>query len=201
VIADILYRCLHPDPAKRPTAVDLHRALTGDGAGIAEDAESARRREEEERKRRAEAERKAKEDEDSKKKADEARGREVERIADEIRRRDEEERKKKEAEMVAARIVLASPDGTTQSVGARVVFGRIVLAKFGDASKYAANEQFILDRTGDDWYIEACPNTPNDTMLNGELLSGRSKLTVGDKIGLGKAASKKTVLELTVRAE
>jgi len=201
VIADILYRCLHPDPVKRPSAVDLHRALTGDGAGVVDDVELVRRREEEERKRRGEADRKAKEDEERKKKADEARGREVERIAEEIRKRDEDERKKKEAEMVAARIVLASPDGVTQSVGARVVFGRIVLAKFGDASKYAANEQFVLDRNGDEWYIEACPNTPNDTMLNGELLSGRSKLTVGDRIGLGKAASKKTVLELTVRTE
>jgi len=87
-----------------------------------------------------------------------------------------------------------------QSVGARVVFGRIVLAKFGDAAKYAANEQFILDRVGDEWFIEACPSTPNDTMLNGELLTGRMPIAPGDRIGLGKAASKKTVLELTVNA-
>ncbi len=200
VIADILHRCLHPDPGKRPTAADLHRALTGDGAGIVEDVETVRRREEEERKKKEESERKLREEADRKKKEDEYRGREVERIAEEIRRREEAERKKKE-EKPAARIVLAAPDGVEQSVGARVVFGRVVLAKFGDASKYAATEQFILDRFGDDWYVEPCPNTPNDTMLNGELLTGRAKVSVGDKIGLGKAASKKTVLELTLRAE
>jgi len=193
VIADVLHRCLHPDPAKRPTAADIHRALTGDGKASPEDAETVRRRMEEEQKKVEEAERKKKEDA--------ARGKEVERIAEEIRRREEAERKKKDEEKPATRIVLASPDGAVQSVGARVVFGRIVLAKFGDASKYAANEQFILDRAGDEWYVEPCPNTPNDTMLNGELLTGRAKLSLGDKIGLGKAASKKTVLELTVRAE
>jgi len=148
-----------------------------------------------------EEEQKKVEEAERKKKEDAARGKEVERIAEEIRRREEAERKKKDEEKPATRIVLASPDGAVQSVGARVVFGRIVLAKFGDASKYAANEQFILDRAGDEWYVEPCPNTPNDTMLNGELLTGRAKLSLGDKIGLGKAASKKTVLELTVRAE
>lgn len=192
VIADILHRCLHPDPTKRPTAGDIHRSLTGDAAGVIDEAEITRRREEEERKKRADEERKKKEDTDRK--------REVERIAEEMRRRDEEERKKKEAEKPAARIVLASGE-VQQSVGARVVFGRIVLAKFGDAAKYAANEQFILDRDGDEWFVEPCPNTPNDTMLNGELVAARTKVSVGDKIGLGKAASKKTVLELTVRAE
>ncbi|MBA4188276.1 MAG: hypothetical protein C0467_09750 [Planctomycetaceae bacterium] len=193
VIADVLYRCLHPDPAMRPTASDLHKALTGDNAGIVEDAETVRRRAEAEVVRKAEEERKKKEDE--------ARGKEVERIAEEIRRRDEDEKKKKAEEKPATRIVLTSLDGVEQSVGARVVFGRVVLAKFGEAAKYAANEQFILDRTGDDWFIEACPNTPNDTMLNGDLVVGRVKLSLGDKVGLGKAASKKTVLELTVRAE
>src|SRR5262245_4972631 len=29
-IEDALHRCLHPDPARRPTAADLHKALTGD---------------------------------------------------------------------------------------------------------------------------------------------------------------------------
>ena len=32
------------------------------------------------------------------------------------------------------------------------------------------------------------------------LLTGRAKLSVGDRIAVGKAASKKTVLELTIRA-
>ena len=82
-----------------------------------------------------------------------------------------------------------------------MVFGRVVLAKFGEGARYASDQQFILDRSGDEWFVEACPGTPNDTMLNGSLLEGgsRAQLAAGDTIAIGKAARKKTVLELTVR--
>jgi hypothetical protein len=101
---------------------------------------------------------------------------------------------------LANRITLTGPGGAELSIGARVVMGRVVLAKFGDAAKYAANEQFVIDRVGDEWFVEACENTPNDTMLNGALLAGRKKLAVWDVIAVGKASRGKTVLELTVRA-
>jgi len=76
-----------------------------------------------------------------------------------------------------------------------------VLSKFGDGAKYASDQQFILDRSEGGWYVEACPGTPNDTMLNGELVGGgtRVKLSAGDVIAIGKASRHKTVLELTVR--
>jgi serine/threonine protein kinase len=194
VIADVLHRCLHPDPAKRPTAADLHKALTGDYVPPPEDPDAVGRRAEEERKRAEDAERRKKEDAE--------RASEVIRLADEMKKRAEPEPPKpKDGEKPAPRLVLTAADGVTQSVGARVVFGRVVLAKFGDAARYAANEQFVIDRTGDEWFVEPCPNTPNDTMLNGALLVDRTKLAAGDRVGLGKAASKKTVLELTVRPE
>jgi hypothetical protein len=107
----------------------------------------------------------------------------------------------REAEKPASRIILTAPNGIEQSIGARVVFGRVVLSKFGEGAKYAANEQFILDRIGDQWFVESLPGTPNDTMHNGALLAGRAKLEIGDVIAVGKASSNKTVLELTVRAE
>ena len=95
--------------------------------------------------------------------------------------------------------MLVSPEGVEQAVGARLILGRVVLAKFGPGAQYAADHQFILDRVEDEWFVEACPGTPNDTMLNGELLSGRTKLAPGDRIAVGRAASKKVVLELIVR--
>lgn len=167
VIADVLHRCLHPDPLRRPSAVDIHKSLTGDFGAVLPPPPTA-----------------------------------------------------PAAPLVppptpppvifsppisppptppvSQRLTLTSADGGELSIGARVVFGRVVLAKFGEAAKYAANEQFVLDRVGDEWFVEACHNTPNDTMLNGELLVGRARLTIGDRIALGKAASKRTVLELTV---
>ena len=177
-VEDVLHRCLHPDPARRPTASELHRALTGDGSGAVPVDEMRRKREDEE----------------------EARRREVELITEEIRTREEEEKQKKEeAARLPARIVLIGPDGTELSIGARLVLGRVVLAKFGSGSQYAADHQFILDRVDEEWFVDACPGTPNDTLFNGVLLSGRAKLAVGDTIAVGKAASKKTALELTIR--
>jgi serine/threonine protein kinase len=193
VISEVLFRCLHPDPLRRPTASEVHRALTGDGTGAIPVPDP--RPVDPERLRREEAERERREEEERNRWAEEDRKRrEAEKLAEEVRKREAEKKR------AAARLVLVGPDGTEQSVGARVVFGRVVLAKFGDAAKYAANEQFVIDRVGDEWFVEACPETANDTLHNGALLTGRAKLAVGDRIGLGKVSIKKTVLELTVRA-
>lgn len=186
VIEEVLYRCLHPDPSRRPTASDLHKSLTGDavslgatGLPVSADGEERSRRE---------------------RASEEARQREVIRLAEELRQHEETERKLAEAARVPARIVLVSPDGIEQAIGARLTLGRIVLAKFGAGAQYAADHQFILDRVKDEWFIEACPGTQNDTMLNGALVSGRVKLSVGDRIAVGRAASKRVALELVVRA-
>jgi serine/threonine protein kinase len=196
VIEEVLYRCLLPQPERRPTASDIHKALTGDPIAMALIATPLpppvvtppapaveRSSDDEEAKRLSEAEAKRKE---------------IERLKEEARKREEAERKRRE---LPARLVLASSDGIEQSIGARVVFGRVVLAKFGDGAKYASDQQFILDRNGEDWFVEACPGTANDTILNGSLLEGGSRvqLALGDTIAIGKAARKKTVLELTVR--
>jgi serine/threonine protein kinase len=163
-IEDVLHKCLHPDPDRRPSASDLHKALTGEtiGIGIGSSAPASIP------------------------------------AASPVIVDIESPPKRKE---LSARLILVSPDGIEQSIGARVVFGRVVLAKFGDGAKYASDQQFILDRTDDEWFVEACSGTANDTMLNGELLAGgsRVKLALGDSIAIGKAARKKTVLELTVR--
>ena len=178
-IEQALHLCLHPDPLQRPTALDLHRALTGNappGSGTIPSDETRRK--------------------------DEERRREVERVVEEMRLREaEDERKRIEAAaaLPPARIVLVNAEGIELSLGARVTLGRVVLAKFGPAAHYAAEYQFILDRTDEGWFVEPCPVTPNDTLLNGKLLADRVPLSIGDRIAIGKAASGKTVLELTVR--
>jgi eukaryotic-like serine/threonine-protein kinase len=189
-IGDVLYRCLHPDPTRRPTAADLHRALTGDSGSGAVPLDDARRKRDDEDARRRRDEEEA-----------ERKRKEVERLKEEGRRRDEEEKAKKEAAAPApVRLVLVGPGGTELSVGARLTLGRTVLAKFGDGAKYAADQQFVVEPVDGDWFALACPGTPNDTMFNGALLTGRVKLAAGDRIAVGNAAKKKTALELTVRA-
>jgi serine/threonine protein kinase len=198
-IEEVLYSCLHPDPEMRPSASDLHKALTGEavtigvgrsagspssltagGSAVSTDTRAGDERESTKR-REAEGIRK-----------------EIERLKGEARKKEEAEEKKRE---VPTRLLLVSSEGMEQSIGARVVFGRVVLAKFGEGAKYANDQQFILDRSGDEWFVEACMGTANDTMVNGELLAGGSRIPLasGDIIAIGKASRKKTVLELTVR--
>lgn len=162
-VEEVLYRCLDPDPVRRPSAAELHKVLTGEVVSlppppspspppvVSPDKKSAT------------------------------------------------EPLPPPRSVVSERLVLVSADGTEQQIGARVTLGRTVLAKFGPGAQYAADHQFILDRVGDEWFVEACPGTPNDTMLNGELLKQRTKLAAGDKIAVGRATSKKVALELLVR--
>jgi hypothetical protein len=172
-IENVLYQCLHPDPERRPSAAELHRALTGESTGIGLGAIP-------------------------RKSTPETPLAPVAPLSVEVEPPPKAMAEKKE---ISGRIVLRSAEGVEQSVGARVVFGRVVLAKFGDGARYASDQQFILDRDEDEWYIVACPRTINDTMLNGALLEGdsRVKIAVGDTIAIGKAATKKTVLELRVQ--
>jgi serine/threonine protein kinase len=199
VIEDVLYMCLHPEPGRRPSASDIHKSLTGESVGIAIGAPAGAGLPASPPGRSDSVDERPSEDEETiKRKEAEGKRKEIERLKEEARKREEAERKKKEP---PARLVLASSDGIEQSIGARVVFGRVVLAKFGEGARYASDQQFILDRSGDEWFVEACPGTANDTMLNGSLLEGgsRAQLAAGDTIAIGKAARKKTVLELTVR--
>lgn len=167
-VEEVLYKCLSPDPEQRPTASDLHKALTGEtvGIGIGSVAPSS-----------------------------------IPSLRPAVAPVVPEAEPTPKRKDVSNRLTLVSSDGIEQSIGARVVFGRVVLAKFGDGAKYASDQQFILERSGDEWFVEACPGTVNDTILNGELLAGgtRANLAAGDTIAIGKAARKKTVLELTVR--
>ena len=199
-IEEALHKCLNPDPAQRPTAAELHKALTGEAVAIgAGSAGTSRRASHPVSSPERETESSTDAEEESKKHRErEALNKEIERLKEEASHRDEAERKKAE---IPSRLLLVSSDGVEQSVGARVVFGRVVLAKFGEAAKYANDQQFILDRSGDEWFVEACEGTANDTMVNGSLLAGGSRvpLTIGDTIAIGKASKKKTVLELTIR--
>jgi hypothetical protein len=97
--------------------------------------------------------------------------------------------------------VLVGPDGTELSLSARLPLGRTVLvSKFGEGGKFAAEQQFVLDKTAEGWYIEPIAGTTNATLLDGEVLAAREKLRGGAVIGVGSAVSRKSKLDLTVKA-
>ncbi len=104
------------------------------------------------------------------------------------------------AEAPVGALVLVGPDGTELALSARVAIGRTVLiTRFGEGGRYASDQQFVLDRTASGWYIEPVAGTTNATLLNGDVLTERTKLAPGATIGVGNAVSKKSKLDMRVK--
>ncbi len=102
---------------------------------------------------------------------------------------------------LAHSLVLVGLDGIDLSINVRLVVGRVVLVtKFGECGRYAADQQFILDRQGNGWFIEPVTGTTNATLLNGSVLTTRTRLASGMVIGIGNADSKRSKLDLQVKA-
>jgi hypothetical protein len=88
------------------------------------------------------------------------------------------------------------------AINARLAVGRTVLTtKFGEGGLYAADRQFILDKQDDGWFVEPVAGTTNATLLNGEVLTARTRLAPGAVIGVGSAASKRSKLDMRVKTE
>ena len=98
-------------------------------------------------------------------------------------------------------MILIGPDGAELGLSARLSLGRTVLtSKFGEGGRYAAEQQFVLDKKDDGWYIEPIVGTTNATLLDGEVLAARTKLKAGATVGVGSAVSKKSKLDMKVKA-
>lgn len=170
-ISAVVHRCLHPDPMQRPSAAELHKALLGDKSPPLPPRYMPT----------------------------------PAPISVPPRRLEPPPIPAPAlppllAELVG-KLVLVGPDGTELAINARLALGKTVLiSKFGDGGRYAADQQFILDKKDDGWFVEPVAGTTNATLLNGEVLTTRTKLTVGTIIGVGSAVSKRSKLEMTVKA-
>lgn len=164
-IAETLHRCLHPEPAKRPTAAELHRTLLGE-KGPAPPPPSAHPRH------------------------DPVPIPPPRPVPPPVPPPDG----------LLGPLVLVGPGGAEVSLSARLALGRTVLTtRFGEGGRYAADQQFILDKREDGWYVEPVAGTTNATLLNGDVLAARTKLSAGDTIGVGSAVSKKSKLDMQVK--
>ena len=104
------------------------------------------------------------------------------------------------ADSPTGKLIVIGPDGTELALNARLVLGRTVLmTKFGEGGKFAADQQFILDKKDDGWFVEPVAGTLNATLLNGDVLTARAKLTPGAVIGIGNAISKRSKLDMQVK--
>jgi serine/threonine protein kinase len=163
-ITEALYRCLHPVPAKRPTATELHRTLLGEKFVPAAPSVPPPRR--------------------------------PEPVPPPV------PAPPPPAPDRLGHLVLVGPGGAEVSLSARLILGRTVLTtRFGEGGRYAADQQFILDKKDDGWYVEPVAGTVNATLLNGEVLASRMKLSPGDVIGVGNPVSKKSKLDMQVKGD
>jgi serine/threonine protein kinase len=160
-IGDALYRCLDPNPARRPSAAELHKTLLGERVPPPPPPSSALP----------------------------------------PPPPDPVSPPPAPPDGLLGRLVLVGPDGAELGLSARLSLGRtVLLSKFGEGGKFAAEQQFVLDKKDDGWYIEPVAGTTNATLLDGEVLAARTKLKAGATIGVGSAVSKKSKLDMKVKA-
>jgi serine/threonine protein kinase len=169
-VAEVIHRCLHPDPAKRPSASELHKTLLGEKVMPLPPVPAP-----------------------------------LPPVAPPPAAKPSPAptpvpKAPEPVAVPAGALVLVGPDGIELALTARVALGRtVLLTRFGDGGRYASDQQFVLDRAADGWYIEPVPGTTNATLLNGEVLAARTKLAAGAVVGVGSAVSKRSKLDLRVR--
>ena len=85
-------------------------------------------------------------------------------------------------------------------VGIRTDIGRDICKGFGEDARFLDAWQFTLERNGaDNWVINPNPDTANETLLNGNLITERSPLRTGDIIAVGRAA--KGIVKLPMKVQ
>lgn len=104
------------------------------------------------------------------------------------------------APLTSARIQLQA-DGKSLQVGVRTVVGRHIVRQFGADAEFWDAEQLVLERLPSGAW-QATPGTaaPNETLLNGDVLTAPRALRDGDVIAVGRKAKGIVKLPLTVRA-
>ncbi|HEX2187930.1 MAG TPA: protein kinase [Longimicrobiaceae bacterium] len=99
------------------------------------------------------------------------------------------------------RIRLVGESGHAITVGVRTPLGKHMVRQFGEDFNVWDTEQCAVERGPDGaWQVVPNPGTTNETLLNGETLTGPSPLREGDVIAVGRAAKGVAKLPLTARS-
>jgi hypothetical protein len=99
------------------------------------------------------------------------------------------------------RIQLTGESGQSISVGVRTPLGKHMVRQFGEDSNVWDTEQCTLERGADGaWQVVPAAGTTNETLVNGEPVTGPRPLREGDVLAVGRAEKGIAKLPLTVRA-
>ncbi|MBA2244469.1 MAG: protein kinase [Gemmatimonadetes bacterium] len=187
-VAEIIHRCLNPNPAERPTAEEVRDVLTGrsraaaaaapTGAAAAPAPPSAPPTP-------APAEASG---------APTAEPAATEPTVTAPAAADG-------AALTAERIQLVGESGHSMSLGVRTPLGKHITRQFGEDSAFWDTEQCVLERGADGaWQVIPRPGTTNETLVNGEAIDSARPLREGDVIAVGRQEKGIAKLPLTVRA-
>jgi serine/threonine protein kinase len=102
--------------------------------------------------------------------------------------------------LVADGIELLGPDGRAIQVGVRTELGKALVRQFGPDAEYWDQRQCVLERgLGRQWVVLPLAGTTNETLVNGQAITGPRALRQGDLIGVGRALKGVVKMPLTVR--
>jgi serine/threonine protein kinase len=196
-IAEVIHRCLSPEPAQRPSATDVNRVLN-DKEGAADLNAPSRKKPAKDRPptaREARTPVRKKPAQQSPAQVAPMQGVEDEATATLV----EDEVVEKPTVEVAATLVLRSEAGVEKAFNVGITIGQDLLRTFGTEDyKFVDKAQFMLEKAAGAWYAVPRPGVKNDTILNGRALVSRTQLKSGDVLAVGRAATRKFKMPLTV---
>ena len=180
-VSAALHRCLSPDPGARPSAAELRAILSGRGARkeVAAGTTAAAARKPAAPRKPAATVASA---------APKPRG-----PADLPSRPG--------SPITSDRVQLVAEGGRSLQIGVRTEIGKHLARQFGGDGEFWDAKQVVLERLPDRrWQLVPLPATANETLVNGEILTGPRPVHDGDVVAVGRKAKGIVKLPLTLRA-
>ena len=104
------------------------------------------------------------------------------------------------AALTGARIQVVGNGGKALQLGIRTVLGKHIVRQFGPDAEFWDAEQMVVERGAAGWQVTPGAGTPNETLVNGEIVTAPRPLRDGDVLAVGRKAKGIVKLPLTVRA-
>ena len=177
-VSAMLYRCLSPDPAARPTAPEIRAILSGRASGTASAFTGARPRAEVTRGIFA-----------SPKATTPGATTPGATTPGAIATG---------SKLMSSKIRLVTSGGEFLQISIRTVMGKAVLRRFGSEAEFWDEQQCTIDRQPHgQWMVTPVPGTVNETLLNGAPLKSPRGLSEGDVLAAGRSAKGISKLPMT----
>jgi eukaryotic-like serine/threonine-protein kinase len=172
-VSAALHRCLNPDPAKRPTAIELRATLSGRDRKPPTVPPAAKPVPKAAPKPTAPAP-----------------ATPAPRAAPAVVGK----------ALVSETVQLLGPGGKLVQIGVRTVLGKMLMRQFGSDADYWDERQCVFERdVSGRWVVKPAGATTNQTLVNGRALPAVHALSSGDQIAVGNQAKGIAKLTLTVQ--